>query len=201
MNAVIKSSKTGKAPGEDDIRPEMLKALNMYDIHIRRLTRVRKVACRTGQTPEQWKTSVITPIHKKEGKRKCTNYRGTSLIGVPGKVHAKCLEKKYREIVEPKLTDAQCRFRPGRSTMDQNFTLPQIFEKSWEYANEVNACFVDLEKAYDRILRNKLWAVLLQYGIDGQLLTAIKSLYMQSEVCDRVNSATTKPFRVSVGLW
>ena len=35
------------------------------------------------------------------------------------------------------------------------------------------ACFVDLEKAYDRIPSDKLWEVLLQYGIDGQLLTAI----------------------------
>ena len=35
---------------------------------------------------------------------------------------------------------------------------------------------------------------------DGQLLNAIKSLYIHSEVCVRVNSATTKPFRVSVGL-
>ena len=42
--------------------------------------------------------------------------------------------------------------------------------------------------------------MLLQYGIDGQLLTAIKSLYMHSEVCVRVNSTATKPFRVSVGL-
>ena len=42
--------------------------------------------------------------------------------------------------------------------------------------------------------------MLLQYGIDGQLLTAIKSQYMHSEICVRVNSATTKPFRVSVGL-
>ena len=34
--------------------------------------------------------------------------------------------------------------------------------------NEVNACLVDLEKAYDRISRDKLWAVLLQYGVGGK---------------------------------
>ena len=136
---------------------------------------------------------MIIPIHKKGDKRKCNNYRGISLISVPSKVYAKCLEKKCRKIVEPKLTDVQCGFRPGRSTMGQTFALQQIFEKSWDYAKEVNACFVDLEKAYDRIPRDKLWEVLLQYGIDGQLLTAIKSLYIHSEVSDRVNSATTKP--------
>ena len=63
VNAVIKSLKTGKAPGEYDIRPEMLKATNMYGV--RWLTRVCKVACRTGQAPKQWQTSVIIPIHKK----------------------------------------------------------------------------------------------------------------------------------------
>ena len=42
--------------------------------------------------------------------------------------------------------------------------------------------------------------MLLQYGIDGQLLTAIKSLYMRFEVCVCVNGATTRPFRVSMGL-
>ena len=56
--------------------------------------------------------------------------------------------------------------------MDQIFALQQIFEKSWKYTKEVNACFVDLEKAYDRIPRDKLWVVLFQYGIGDQLLTA-----------------------------
>ena len=39
------------------------------------------------------------PIHIKEDKRKCTNYRSMSLISVPGKVYAKCLEKKCSETV------------------------------------------------------------------------------------------------------
>ena len=89
----------------------MLKAMNMYGV--RWLIRVCKVACRTGQAPKQWQTSVIIPIHKKGDKGKCTNYRDISLISVPGKVYAKCLKKKCREIVEPKLTDAQCGFRPS----------------------------------------------------------------------------------------
>ena len=143
VNAIIKSLKTGKAPGEDDIRPEMLNAMNMYSV--RWLTRVCKVACGSGQAPKQWQTSVTIPIHEKGDKRKCTNYGGLSPISVLGKVYAKCLEKKCREIVESKPTDAQCGFRPGRSTMDQIFALQQTLEKSWEYAKEVNACFVGLE--------------------------------------------------------
>ena len=36
------------------------------------------------------------------------------------------------------------------------FALYQIFEKSWEYAKEAYTCFVDLEKAYDHVPRDKL---------------------------------------------
>ena len=85
------------------------------------------------------------------------------------KIYTKYLEKKYCETIEPKLADARYGFRPGRSTMDHMFVLQQIFEKSWEYAKEVKACFVDLKKAYDRIPRDKLCSVLLQYGIHDHL--------------------------------
>ena len=79
--------------------------------------------------------------------------------------------------MESKLKDGQCGFRPGHSTTGQIFTLKQIFEKSWKYGKDLFACFVDLEKIYDRVLRDKLWKVLRVYGIDGQLLHAIKSFY------------------------
>ena len=85
--------------------------------------------------------------------------------------------------MKSKLEDGQYDFRPGRSTTNQIFTLRQIFEKSWNYAES----FVDLEKACDRrIPRDKLRRVLQEYGIDGHLLTAIKSLYSQPEGCVRV---------------
>ena len=89
-------------------------------------------------------------------------------------------------MVEPKLTNAQCGFRFGQSTMDQIFALYQVFEKLRKYAKDVNACYVGLETAYNGLSRDKIWAVLLQYGIDGQLLTGIKLLYMHSLVCVHV---------------
>jgi len=61
------------------------------------------------------------------------------------------------------------------------------------------ACFVDLDKAYDRVPQGKLWRVLQEYGIDGRLLLA-KSFYCQPEVCVCVNGKQSKPFHVGVGL-
>jgi len=71
-------------------------------------------------------------------------------------MHANCAEKRCREIIEPNLYDTQRSFLPGRSTPDQIFTLQQIFEKSWEYAKTIYTCSVDLDKAYDRVPREKL---------------------------------------------
>ena len=193
-----KRIKSGKAAGEDEIRPEMLKALTGEGILW--LTRVCLVAWKLDKTPRDWQTGVIIPIFKKGDRKQCTNYRGISLLSLPGKVYAKCLERKCRELVEPKLEDGQCGFRQGRSTTDQSFTLKQIFEKSWEYGKDLFACFNDLEKAYDRVTRDKLGKVLREYGVDGQLLRAIKSFYCRPGVCVRVNGKQLKLFYVGVVL-
>ena len=59
----IKGIKSGKAAGQDEIRPEMLKALTGEGILW--LTRVCQVAWKLGKTPRDWQTGVIIPIFKK----------------------------------------------------------------------------------------------------------------------------------------
>ena len=44
------------------------------------------------------------------------------------------------------------------------------------------AC-IDLEKAYDKVSRDRLWQVLESYGIQGGLLRAIQSMYLGSQAC------------------
>ena len=83
---------------------------------------------------------------------------------------------------------------------DQIFTLKQIFEKSWEYGKDLFACFIDLEKAYNRVPRGKLWKALREYGVNGQLFRAIKSFHCRPEICVWVNGKQSRPFHVGVGL-
>ena len=141
----IKGIKSGKAAGEGEIIPEILKALTGEGIPW--LTRVCEVAWKFGKTPRDWQTGVIIPIFKKGDRKQCTNYKGISLLSLPDKIYAKYRKRKCRKIVESKLEDGQCGFSPGHSTTDQIFTLKQIFEKSWGYGKDLFACFVDLEKA------------------------------------------------------
>ena len=84
MAAAIRGLKSGKAADEDEIRSKMLKALNGEGV--RRLTKVCQVEWKLGKTPKDWQTGVIIPINKKGDRKECTNYRGISLLILPGKV-------------------------------------------------------------------------------------------------------------------
>jgi len=120
------------------------------------LTHMCQMAWCCGRPSKDWKTEVISPIHNKGDRSEWANFRCISLLSFPGKVYAKCLEKRCREIIEPQLEDTQCRFRAGHSTADQFSTLQKIFEKSSECGKDFYSCFVDLLKVYHYATKNFL---------------------------------------------
>uniref|UniRef100_A0A3B4EBS9 Reverse transcriptase domain-containing protein n=1 Tax=Pygocentrus nattereri TaxID=42514 RepID=A0A3B4EBS9_PYGNA len=186
-----------KAPGVDEIRPEMLKVLDIVGLSW--LMRLCNIAWTSRTVPLDWQTRVVVPIFKKGDRRVCANYWGITLLSLPGKVYAKVLERSLRPIVEPQTEEEQCRFRPSHGTMDQHFTLSRIVVGAWKFANPVYMCFVDLEKTYDRVPRDILWEVLREYAVPGLLLRAIRSLYSQSQSCVHILNIKSDPFSVSAG--
>ncbi|KAK3538434.1 hypothetical protein QTP86_002334, partial [Hemibagrus guttatus] len=84
--------------------------------------------------------------------------------------------------------------------MDQLYTLHRVLEGSWEFAQPVHMCFVDLEKAFDRVPRGILWKVLWEYGVHVPLLRAVRSLYNRSRSLVRIASCKSDLFRVHFGL-
>ncbi|KAK7896322.1 hypothetical protein WMY93_021647 [Mugilogobius chulae] len=188
----------GKAPGVDEIRPEYLKSLDVVGLSW--LTRLCNIAWQTGTVPLDWQTGVVVPLFKKGDRRVCSNYRGITLLSLPGKVYSRVLERRIRPMVEPRIQEEQCGFRPGRGTLDQLYTLHRVLEGSWEFAQPVHMCFVDLEKAFDRVPRGVLWGVLREYGVRGPLLRAVRSLYDRSRSCVRIAGSKSDLFPVHVGL-
>ncbi len=121
----------------------------------------------------------------------CSNYRGITLLSLPGKVYARVLERRIRPIVEPRIQEEQCGFRPGRGTLDQLYTLSKVLEGS---------CVCGLEKAFDCVPRGILWRVLREYGVRGPLLRAVRSLYDRSRSLVRIAGSKSDLFPVHVGL-
>ncbi|KAK7877033.1 hypothetical protein WMY93_032251 [Mugilogobius chulae] len=123
-----------------------------------------------------------SPITQAEVTEVVNKLLGGKAPGVD-EIRSEVLERRLRPIVKPRIQEEQCGFRPGRGTLDQLYTLHRVLEGSWEFAQPVHMCFVDLEKAFDRVPRGVLWGVLREYGVRGPLLRAVRSLYDRSRSC------------------
>ncbi|KAK7939828.1 hypothetical protein WMY93_003154 [Mugilogobius chulae] len=81
--------------------------------------------------------------------------------------------------VEPGIKEEQCAFRPGHGTLDQLCTLHELLQDSWEFAQPVHMCFVDLVKVFNHVPPGVLWGVLLEYR--AGTLTAVRSCRTRAE--------------------
>jgi sorting nexin-29 len=99
------------------------------------------------------------------------------------KIYAKILNMRLSSIAERKLSEEQCGFRKGRSCTDGIFTTKLIIEKRREYNLPTYLLFIDYEKAFDRVDRNKLWTILNNKGCPQHLINIIKVLYNNSNFC------------------
>jgi len=66
----------------------------------------------------------------KGDRRDCNNYRGISLLCIAGKVFARLLLPRVRQIADRIQPESQRGIRPSRSTSDMVISLRQLQEKS-----------------------------------------------------------------------
>lgn len=194
----VRKLKNGKAPGVDNLKSELLKYMGIEGYRL--LHKIIDEAWKAKQVPNDWKTSVIIPIYKNGDRKNCSNYRGISLICSACKVYEIVLEAKLRRAVENKLHGAQSGFRPGYSTQDHIFTIKNILEKFLTYNKEIYMCFIDLEKAFDKVKREEIWNALESNGVEVGLIEAIKSLYKNTTNTVKANNHETKKFRTTQGV-
>ena len=105
--------------------------------------------------PEEWRRSMLIPIYKNKGNTQCyRNYREIKLISHTMKVWERIFEARLRDRIE--ISKQQYGFMPGKGTTNAMFALKMLMEKYREGQRKLRCVFVDLEKAYDKVLWEEL---------------------------------------------
>ena len=99
----------------------------------------------------------------KNSKTDCGNYRGISLLSIAANILARViLNRLITNISEENLPEAQCGFRPNRSTTDM-ISVRLVQEKCIEQNMDLIAVFMDLTKVFDTVNREALWVILSKF--------------------------------------
>jgi hypothetical protein len=75
-----------------------------------------------------------------------------------------------------------------------------ISERTLEVDEELSVCFIDWQKAFDRVNRTKLMQILKENGIDWRERRLISILYMAQSVQVRLNREETRSVKIGRGV-
>ena len=180
LEKVLKLTKNGKAPGQDNINSELYKYAPI-EFKLRLLQFLNNIYGEN-HIPNECRNAVITPIFKKGDRREPKNYRGISILNTYYKLYSKILNMKLQTYSEVFMTETQNGFWKGRSCTDPTFCLKLLIGKRREFKLETHLLFIDYEKAFDNIQRQILFNILKSRHIPDILLKAIVDIYTQNKI-------------------
>ena len=198
ITKLIQKQRNGKAPGEDKISIELIKngGLELYKYLHKLILNIWKYE----KIPEEWTEAIIMPLFKKGDKQECSNYRGISLLNTAYKIFSKLVQQRLKPYTENIIKEHQAGFCTERSTTDQIYILKEIIAKNWEFNKNTHLLFIDFHKAFDSVIRNKLWEHMQKYGIPDKLIRLSKLCITQSKGKIKIDNDYSEIFRINSGV-
>ena len=149
--------------------------------------------------PDEWKTIVIVPIFKGKGDvMSCGSYRGVKMLEHAMKIVERVLERRIRTLVN--FNKMQLEFMPGKRTVDAIFIVMRMQEEYQKKDKKLYMCFVDMEKAFDRVPRKVMEWAMRKKGLSAVIVRAVVSLYDGAKTRVRMRSAHSEEFKAKVGV-
>ena len=198
----FKKLKKDKATGQDNISAEiLLHSKNVTQIYIKNI--FNKIF-QTGYFPIQWGLATIIPLFKKGDRDLCDNYRGISLLSIISKLFTSIINNRLYNWAESngKINEEQAGFRRSYSTIDHIYTL-QIMASNCLYGSKrskLYAAFIDFQKAFDSINRDKLWETLEKIGVSTKMLEMLKAIYIHVKAVVRQGYEKTDEINCPSGV-
>ena len=91
-------------------------------------------------------------------------------------------------------------FMPGRGTTDALLVVQRMQEEYRDKKKKFYMCFVDIEKAFDRVPRKVMEWAMRKKGLPEVIVRAVMSLYHGAKTKVRVGSDLSQDFLVQVGV-
>ena len=132
---------------------------------------------REEKIPNDWKDGHLIKLPKKGDLSNCCNYRGITLLSIPGKVFNRILLERMKDTLDGALRENQACFCKNRSCVDQIAALRIVVEQSEEWSSPLLVNFIDYEGAFDSVNRGTLWGLMRHCGIPERLVDLVKSSY------------------------
>ena len=198
VTTAIKEMKSKKAEGVDGIPAEFWKAID--DEGINEVVKLCRKMYKQGKWPEEFTKSIVIPIPKKQNAMDCGDYRTISLIPHASKILLKILTKRIENKAKDYISETQFGFRKGVGTREAIGTMRMLCQRTLEHDKEIYVCFVDFEKAFDRVKWRKLMDVLKDIGVDWRDRRLISELYMQQEAVIRLEGEMTRSAIIGRGV-
>jgi hypothetical protein len=114
------------------------------------------------------------------------------------KLCERIIEHRLRGVTN--VTENQFGFMPGRSTMEAIFLIMQLMERYREQKKDLHMVFIDLEKTYDKVLRNIMWWALQEHKVSTKYITLIKDMYDNVVTSVQTSDVDTNDFPINIGL-
>ena len=130
----------------------------------------------------------------------CGLYREVKLLEHGMKIIERVLERRIRALVD--FDQAQFGFMPGKDTTDALFLVRRLQEEHRAKDKRMYRymCFVNWEKAFDRVPRRVMEWPMKKKGLPEILVKAVLSLYEGAETKVRVGSSLSEEFSVKGGV-
>ena len=161
-----------------------------------------KDSMQRGYIAKQYKTQIITPVHKKASKSDPANYRPIALTSHIIKI----LERIIRDQLVSHLEGQNliCRnqhgFRKGRSCLTQLLLhIDQILNNLLEN-KDTDVIYLDYAKAFDKVDHQILMQKLHAYGVRGKLLTWLNCYLSNRHQSVVINGKRSYPAKVISGV-
>ena len=197
VRIAVTAMKLGKAAGGSGVETEHVVASGKVGTEV--LTEICNRVLAGECIPDDWKESVLVPLYKGKGDmRDCGAYRGVKLLEHGMKVVERVFERRLRNVVT--INEMQCGFMPGKGTVDALFMTRMLQEKYGRKKKKLYMCFVDLEKAFDRVPRKVIEWALRKKGVNEELVRAVMRLYEGARTKIKVGTGMSEAFDVKVGV-